>query len=105
MPSRALRILGSFVKQTLSPPARSGPLPHRDGVRPGGISIVGYDDRALAAQTNPPLTTVRQNVKLGATHLVDLLFRRMEGEPTDSITMAPELIIRESRGRKRRRQS
>ena len=63
---------------------------------PDDISIVGYDDLALAAQTNPPLTTVRQDIEVGARHLVDILFRRLKGEPTESITMAPELIIRES---------
>jgi DNA-binding LacI/PurR family transcriptional regulator len=65
---------------------------------PQDISVVGYDDLAMAAHTNPPLTTVRQDVEAGARHLVDLLFRRMEDEPTESITMAPELVIRESSG-------
>jgi len=65
---------------------------------PKDISVVGYDDLALAAHTNPPLTTVRQNIETGARHLIDLLFRRMEDEVTESITMAPELIIRESSG-------
>jgi DNA-binding LacI/PurR family transcriptional regulator len=65
---------------------------------PQDISVVGYDDLILAAHTNPSLTTVRQNIETGARHLIDLLFRRMEGEPTESITMAPELIIRESSG-------
>jgi DNA-binding LacI/PurR family transcriptional regulator len=65
---------------------------------PQDISVVGYDDLALAAHTNPSLTTVRQNIETGARHMIDLLFRRMEDEPTESITMAPELIIRESSG-------
>nr|WP_167079780.1 substrate-binding domain-containing protein [Rhizomicrobium palustre] len=69
---------------------------------PEDIAVVGYDDLALAAHTNPSLTTVRQNIEMGARHLVDLLFRRMEGEDTESITMAPELIIRESSGGRRR---
>jgi DNA-binding LacI/PurR family transcriptional regulator len=65
---------------------------------PQDIAVVGYDDLALAAHTNPSLTTVRQNIETGARHMIDLLFRRMEDEPTESITMAPELIIRESSG-------
>jgi DNA-binding LacI/PurR family transcriptional regulator len=65
---------------------------------PEDISVVGYDDLALAAQTNPPLTTVRQNIEMGARYLVDLLFKRMKNEPAESITMAPELIVRESCG-------
>lgn len=72
---------------------------------PEDVSVVGYDDLALAAQTNPPLTTVRQDIKKGAEHLLDLLFRRLEGEDTESITMAPELIIRESCKRPDKRQA
>ena len=65
---------------------------------PQDISVVGYDDLPLSAHTNPPLTTVRQPIQAGAHHLVDLLFRRMDGEPTASITMPAELVIRESSG-------
>jgi DNA-binding LacI/PurR family transcriptional regulator len=65
---------------------------------PQDISVVGYDDLALAAHTNPSLTTVRQNIEAGANHMINLLFRRMENEPTKSIIMAPELVIRESCG-------
>lgn len=65
---------------------------------PKDVSVVGYDDLMLAAYTNPPLTTVRQNIAEGAHHLVDLLFRRMEGMATKSLTMAPELVIRDSSG-------
>lgn len=63
---------------------------------PEDVSVVGYDNLSLAAQTNPPLTTIRQDIEKGAHQLVELLFRRMEGEATPSIVMAPELIIRES---------
>jgi DNA-binding LacI/PurR family transcriptional regulator len=72
---------------------------------PDDISVVGYDDIAIAAHTTPPLTTVRQDIEKGAKHLADLLFRRMEGEATESVTMATELIIRESCGSALRRQS
>jgi DNA-binding LacI/PurR family transcriptional regulator len=65
---------------------------------PNDISVVGYDDIAVAAHTTPPLTTVRQDIEKGAKHMVDLLFRRLEGEATESVTMATELIIRESCG-------
>ena len=67
-------------------------------VVPNDISVVGYDDISLAAHTNPPLTTVRQDIEKGTKHLIDLLFRRLEGEDTESIMMSPELIIRESCG-------
>jgi len=63
---------------------------------PRDIAVVGFDDIALASHANPPLTTVRQDLQRGARTLVDLLFRRMEGEETPSATMPAELVIRES---------
>lgn len=63
---------------------------------PGDVAVVGFDDIALAAHCNPPLTTARQDLARGAHLLVDLLFRRLEGEDTPSATMAAELVVRES---------
>ncbi len=65
---------------------------------PRDVSVVGFDDIALAAHANPPLTTVRQDLQRGARTLVDLLFRRMAGEDTPSATMSAELVVRESSG-------
>ncbi|MFM6853163.1 MAG: LacI family DNA-binding transcriptional regulator [Sphingopyxis sp.] len=63
---------------------------------PGDIRIVGYDDLPFAAQTLPPLSTIRQDLVAGAAHLVDLLFRRISGERTESVVLAPGMIVRES---------
>lgn len=63
---------------------------------PRDVAVVGFNDSALAAHANPPLTTVRQDLRRGARTLVDLLFRRMEGEDTPSATMPAELVVRES---------
>jgi DNA-binding LacI/PurR family transcriptional regulator len=65
---------------------------------PRDVSVVGFDDIALASHANPPLTTVRQDLERGARTLVDLLFRRMAGEDTPSATMPAELVVRESSG-------
>ena len=65
---------------------------------PRDVSVVGFDDIALAAHANPPLSTVRQDLQCGARTLVDLLFRRMAGEDTPSATMSAELVVRESSG-------
>jgi DNA-binding LacI/PurR family transcriptional regulator len=65
---------------------------------PRDVSVVGFDDIALAAHANPPLTTVRQDLQRGARTMVDLLFRRMAGEDTPSATMPAELVVRESSG-------
>jgi DNA-binding LacI/PurR family transcriptional regulator len=63
---------------------------------PGEVAVVGFDDILLARHSNPPLTTVRQDLAFGARAMVDLLFRRMAGEDAPS-TLAPvELIVRGS---------
>ncbi|MFM9852006.1 MAG: LacI family DNA-binding transcriptional regulator [Sphingomonadaceae bacterium] len=63
---------------------------------PDQVRVIGYDDLPLANQTNPPLTTIRQDLVAGAAHLVDLLFRRIGGEKTDSVVLEPQLIVRGS---------
>lgn len=63
---------------------------------PKDVAVVGFDDISIAAHTTPSLTTVRQDLERGARTMVDSLFKRMEGEETPSVTMAAELIVRES---------
>jgi DNA-binding LacI/PurR family transcriptional regulator len=63
---------------------------------PGDVAVVGYDDLAMASYFNPPLSSVRQDLQRGAHIMVDLLFRRMNGENTPSATMPAELVVRES---------
>jgi DNA-binding LacI/PurR family transcriptional regulator len=65
---------------------------------PGDVSVVGFDDIAIAAQSTPPLTSVQQDLAKGARTIVDLLFRRMAGEDAPSATLSPNLIIRKSCG-------
>ena len=61
---------------------------------PSDVRVIGYDDLPLANQTSPPLTTIRQDLVAGAAHLVDLLFRRIGGEKTESVVLEPQLIVR-----------
>jgi DNA-binding LacI/PurR family transcriptional regulator len=63
---------------------------------PGDVHVVGYDDLPFASQTVPSLTTIRQDMAAGATHLVDLMFRRIAGEATASVVLEPELVVRQS---------
>ncbi len=65
---------------------------------PEDVAVVGFDDITIAAYVNPPLTSVRQDLARGAKVMIDLLFRRMEGENTPSATMPAELVIRKSCG-------
>jgi DNA-binding LacI/PurR family transcriptional regulator len=63
---------------------------------PDDVAVIGYDDVPLAAHTNPPLSTIRQDLHAGATLLVDALFRRLGGEATASVAIAPQLVLRAS---------
>jgi DNA-binding LacI/PurR family transcriptional regulator len=63
---------------------------------PEAVKVVGYDDLPIATRTTPRLTTIRQDISAGAARLIDCLFRRMAGEETAAVVMAPQLIVRES---------
>jgi LacI family transcriptional regulator len=67
---------------------------------PGDLSIVGFDDTAVACDVTPRLTTVRQPLaELGRT-AVSLLNRLIEGQSTETlrVELATRLIVRESTG-------
>lgn len=66
---------------------------------PEDISMVGFDDIHLCKIMNPPITTVRQPLEELMNAAVHLLIERMEGRNTgqpEHITLAPELIVRQS---------
>lgn len=63
---------------------------------PGDVRVVGYDNLPLSEHTVPSLTTISQDLVAGAEHLVDMLMRRIAGEETQSVVMAPELVERMS---------
>lgn len=67
----------------------------RQGIAvPTQVRLVGFDDLPIASQTNPQLTTIRQDIGAGARAMVDLLLRRLAGEDTESRVMPPKLIAR-----------
>lgn len=61
---------------------------------PEDVAIVGFDDISLAAYTNPPLTTIRQSIAVGATLLVDKLLDILAGKRVDCEQIAPVLVTR-----------
>ncbi len=65
---------------------------------PEDVSVVGFDDLPRAAFVTPALTTVQQNIREAGEGLVRAIAGLIEGEPVDSIQMAPKLIVRESCG-------
>ena len=65
---------------------------------PQDISVVGFDDSAMMACTDPPLTTVRQPIGAMGRMIVDLLVRQMSREvpSRDEALFTPELVVRSS---------
>ena len=63
---------------------------------PDDVSVVGFDDIAIARQCVPPLTTIHQDLESAARQMVDLLFRRMEGEHAPSSILPTNLVLRGS---------
>jgi LacI family transcriptional regulator len=77
------------------------------GIRvPQDISVVGYDDIELAQQSPLPLTTISQpKIQLGRT-ATQLLLDEARPDPAHAhqqVVFQPELVIRETTGRARRR--
>lgn len=67
------------------------------GIRvPEDVAVIGYDDVMIARVATPPLTTIRQNIALGANLMAERLFQLIEGQTAGSIAIQPELIVRAS---------
>ncbi len=64
---------------------------------PEDVAVVGFDDIDMAAHTDPPLTTVRQEPGESARTMVSMLLSQVRGEEaTDSVTLPTRLIVRRS---------
>ncbi|EGF92038.1 HTH-type transcriptional repressor cytR [Asticcacaulis biprosthecium C19] len=61
---------------------------------PGDVAVCGFDDIGLARSLSPGLTTVRQDRATGARHMVDILFRRLNGIVAPSVQINAELVVR-----------
>jgi DNA-binding LacI/PurR family transcriptional regulator len=69
-------------------------------VVPDQLSIVGFDNIAIAAYTIPPLTTVDQaGVEMGriaASLLLDMIETDRSGDDVEDVVITPTLIVRDS---------
>jgi DNA-binding LacI/PurR family transcriptional regulator len=72
-------------------------------VVPHQVSIVGFDNIAIAAYTVPPLTTVSQaGVEMGRTAaslLLDMIEADWTGDRVEDIVLDPTLIVRDTTAR------
>jgi len=63
---------------------------------PEDISVVGYDDISLAQYSNPPLTTVRQNINESGRLLVQNLIQYLETGIVTNVSVPVNMVVRES---------
>jgi len=65
---------------------------------PGDVSVVGYDNIALASLTHPSLTTISQDLPRAGKLMVSKLIGSLSNDETHSEVLAAELVVRESCG-------
>ncbi|MFG2044213.1 LacI family DNA-binding transcriptional regulator [Dactylosporangium sp. NPDC048998] len=63
---------------------------------PEDVAVGGFDDSQIAANTQPPLTTVRQSYPRIGAEMVRLLLGLIEGESPAAVIIPTELVVRES---------
>jgi len=69
---------------------------------PNDVGLVSFDDTPLAALLDPPLTTVRQPIRLLGFMAVEMLLNLLEGgtaaKATREVVLSAELVVRGSCG-------
>ncbi|WP_404480840.1 LacI family DNA-binding transcriptional regulator [Novosphingobium sp. BL-52-GroH] len=63
---------------------------------PGDVAVMGFDDLPAASITNPPLTTIMQDLKRAGEVLVDTLAAQIEDRAVPAGTLAAKLVVRRS---------
>jgi DNA-binding LacI/PurR family transcriptional regulator len=64
---------------------------------PDDVALVGFDDSELAADSDPPLTTVRQPIEALGAEMGRLLLDQLDrGASPQGITLETELVVRRS---------
>lgn len=65
---------------------------------PDDISITGYDDLEFSKYTNPPITTVKQDIDLIGEKALSLLLSMMKNRSSQRIVLRGEILYRNSIG-------
>jgi DNA-binding LacI/PurR family transcriptional regulator len=63
---------------------------------PEDVAVVGYDDLSIAEHSNPPLTTIRQNIPLAGRMLAENLIKYLETGVVTNVATPVDLIVRKS---------
>lgn len=63
---------------------------------PAAMAVVGFDDLPFAEQTVPRITTIRQDIAMGARLMTQALFDRIGGTEAASTELKPALVRRDT---------
>jgi len=63
---------------------------------PEDIAVVGYDDLSIAEHSNPPLTTIRQNIPLAGKLLAQNLIQYLQTGLMTNVSIPVALVLRKS---------
>lgn len=63
---------------------------------PEDLAVVGYDDLSISEHSNPPLTTIRQNIPLAGKVLAQNLIEYLQTGMVTNVSIPVELIVRKS---------
>lgn len=85
-----------FVNSDLMAIAAMDEIREHGHTVPEDIAVVGYDDLSIAEHSNPPLTTIRQNIPLAGKLLAQNLIEYLQTGMVTNVSIPVELIIRKS---------
>jgi DNA-binding LacI/PurR family transcriptional regulator len=85
-----------FVTSDLMAIAAMDEIRSRGRRIPEDVAVVGYDDIAMARYTNPPLTTISQNVPLAGRLLAQNLIQQINDGTVTSVSIPAALVVRSS---------
>jgi DNA-binding LacI/PurR family transcriptional regulator len=63
---------------------------------PEDVAVIGYDDLSIAQHSNPPLTTIRQNIPMAGKLLAQNLIQYLQTGLVANVSIPVELVIRRS---------
>lgn len=71
-------------------------LRERGRAVPGDVAVVGFDNLAIAAHTDPPLTTIHQPIRDLGREMTRMLLALLAGQDPSPLILPTKVIIRES---------
>jgi DNA-binding LacI/PurR family transcriptional regulator len=63
---------------------------------PGDVAVVGFDDLAVAAAADPPLTTIQQPIQALGREMTRVLIALLAGQSPSPLILPTTLVVRES---------